>query len=61
MTKRTFRHIKTHNVYTFLGTVVNATNSAKDSTMVLYERNGVQYVREEEEFHSRFKEITSSE
>lgn len=47
-------HVKTGNQYTHLGHVINATNLQSGQRMVLYERDGHRYVREESEFLEKF-------
>jgi len=51
---RYYIHDKTGNQYTALGIVLNATNENDGQEMMLYERDGKQFVRELAEFHDKF-------
>ena len=48
------KHIKTGHIYTVQAEIINATNAQSGQVMVLYERNGVQYVRAKREFNKKF-------
>lgn len=48
-------HKKTGNVYEVLGEVINATNAQSGQKMFLYSRDGKYYVREVEEFGTKFE------
>lgn len=50
-------HLKTGNIYTVHGEVINATNIESGQKMVLYSRDGQYYVREVEEFGEKFKTV----
>ena len=49
------KHLKTGNIYTVKGEIINATNAQSGQVMVLYERNGVEYVRARREFLRKFE------
>ncbi len=49
-------HKKSQNEYSVLGTAKNCTNGSNDGqVMVLYEREGQKFVREEKEFWEKFE------
>jgi len=53
-----YKHLKTGKIYIYRGNVINATNGCEsDGVMVLYERDGMWFVREKKEFHNKFKPL----
>lgn len=55
-----YRHNKTGNMYTALGIVINTTNHAQDTTMVLYTNaDGYKFVREINEFNEKFTMVNN--
>lgn len=48
-------HKKTGNVYRVVGCAINATNAQDGQPMVIYERDGLTFVRKSKEFEKRFK------
>lgn len=55
-------HKKTGNYYKVLGTVIDATNGREHhELMVLYERDGILYVRKKSEFLEKFTVVEELE
>ena len=52
-----FCHIKTGNIYTYCREIINATNSSNNEIMIMYSRDSDLFVREKEEFLSKFVKI----
>ena len=49
-----WEHLKTGNIYNLVNIVRNATNANDNQMMVLYQREGMMFVREAKEFLVRF-------
>lgn len=53
-----FRNKKTNEVYRHRGHCINATNSANNDLMIMYESaSGDMYVREADEFNEKFEVV----
>lgn len=50
-------HLKTGQVYTNLGTAAVCTNGQEGKFMAVYYADGELYVRDLDEFHSKFEDI----
>jgi len=49
-----WEHVKTGNIYNVINVVINTTNENDGQTMVLYQREGMMFVRESKEFLEKF-------
>lgn len=52
-----WEHKKTGKIYTVTGIGVNCSNKNDGEIIVIYERCGITYVREEKEFHEKFEKV----
>lgn len=53
-----YKHIKSGKTYIAIGVALNATNGKNNQIMVVYkDHSGTMYVRENKEFHEKFKPI----
>lgn len=54
---RFFEHIKTGNIYSYIGEAICTTNSVDNTILIIYKKDNKLFAREKVEFFEKFIEV----